>query len=74
MVLHYTLYSAGFILLAITIIAFLFRFITSPLKSLSKEMDEAPTKDKLPSVSVERRDEIGILQKLLSDAKTNQGG
>ena len=63
MVLHYTLYSAGFILLAITIIAFLFRFITSPLKSLSKEMDEAPTKDKLPSVSVERRDEIGILQK-----------
>ncbi len=62
MVLRYALYIAGFILLAITIIAFLFGFITRPLKSLSQEMDAAPMKDNSPSVSVERRDEIGILQ------------
>jgi signal transduction histidine kinase len=62
MVLRYVLYIAGFILLAITIIAFLFGFITRPLKSLSQEMDAAPMKDNSPSVSVERRDEIGILQ------------
>jgi len=62
MVLRYVLYIAGFILLAITIIAFLFGFITRPLKSLSQEMDAAPLRGTLPSVSVERRDEIGILQ------------
>jgi signal transduction histidine kinase len=62
MVLRYALCIAGFILLAITIIAFLFGFITRPLKSLSQEMDAAPLRGSLPSVSVERRDEIGILQ------------
>jgi signal transduction histidine kinase len=62
MLLRYALYSGGFILLATTIIAFLFGFITRPLRSLSQEMDAAPMKDNLPSISVERRDEIGILQ------------
>ena len=63
LVWKYVFYTLGFILLTTTIIVFLFGFITNPLKSLSKEMDMASTKNTLSPVPSKREDEIGILQR-----------
>jgi len=62
-IMKFSLYTTGFILLAIAIIAFLFGFITNPIKSLSKEMDATTITDNLPLLPLVRQDEIGILQK-----------
>jgi two-component system, NtrC family, sensor kinase len=62
-IIKFSLYTTGFILLAIAIIAFLFGFITNPIKSLSKEMDATSITDNLPLLPLVRQDEIGILQK-----------
>jgi len=63
LVLKYILYTGLFILLATVVIALLFRFITKPLKLLTREMDETnPGKDPLPS-PVTGQDEIGILRR-----------
>ena len=63
LVLKYILYTGFFILLATAIIAFLFGFITKPLKLLTKEMDETKPGEDPPSLSVTGQDEIGILRK-----------
>jgi len=63
LIFHYILYAGVLVLLSTSIIAFLFGFITKPLKSLSKEMDAITTRGDLPSKSLKRRDEVGILQK-----------
>jgi two-component system, NtrC family, sensor kinase len=63
LVLKYFLYTGFFILLATGIIAFLFGFITKPLKSLAIEMDETEPGVDPPSFSVTRQDEIGILRR-----------
>ena len=62
-IMKFSFYTAGFILLSIAIIAFLFGFITNPIKSLSKEMDATTITDDLPPLPLVRQDEIGILQK-----------
>lgn len=59
----YIFYTSLFILFAIIFIAFLFRQITKPLKSLASEMDEANLDRIYYSFSPSRKDEIGILQK-----------
>jgi two-component system, NtrC family, sensor kinase len=57
------LYTAGFILLVVTVVTLLFGFITQPLKILSREMDVTTIRGAFPSVPIPlRRDEIGILQ------------
>jgi signal transduction histidine kinase len=63
LVLKYILYTGFFILLATAIIAFLFGFITKPLKLLTKEMDETKPGEDPPPLSVTGQDEIGILRK-----------
>jgi two-component system, NtrC family, sensor kinase len=63
LILQFSLYTLGFILLTVTVIALLFGLITQPLKSLSKEMDTMRGRAKLPALSAERADEIGILRK-----------
>jgi len=63
LVLKYILYTGFFILLATAIIAFLFGFITKPLKLLTKEMDETKPGEDPPSLSVTGQDEIGILRR-----------
>jgi len=63
MALKYLLYTGCFILLATGVIAFLFGFITKPLKSLSIEMDETEPGVDPSSFSVTRQDEIGILRR-----------
>jgi len=62
-IMKFSLYTTGFILLAIAMIAFLFGFITNPIKSLSKQMDATTLTDDLPPLPSVRQDEIGILQK-----------
>jgi signal transduction histidine kinase len=59
----YILYTSLFILISIATIAILFGFITNPLKLLSREMDRVTTNEDLPSIRVDRRDEIGALQR-----------
>jgi signal transduction histidine kinase len=61
--LKYIFYTGGFILLATGVIAFLFGFITNPLKSLTKEMDGMKPRADPPSFSVTGQDEIGILRR-----------
>ena len=63
MALKYLLYTGFFILLATGTIAFLFGFITRPLKLLAKEMDETKPRVDPPSLSVNGQDEIGILRR-----------
>ena len=63
MALKYLLYTGCFILLATGVIAFLFGFITKPLKSLAIEMDETEPGVDPSSFSVTRQDEIGILRR-----------
>jgi two-component system NtrC family sensor kinase len=63
LVLKYILYTGLFIVLGIVIIALLFGLITSPLKLLTKEMDETKPGDDPPPLSSTRQDEIGILRK-----------
>ncbi|RPJ08515.1 MAG: HAMP domain-containing protein, partial [Deltaproteobacteria bacterium] len=63
LILNYVIYTAIFVLLSIGVIAFLFSFITKPVKSLSKSMDAAAVDSDLPSVDLSRQDEIGILQR-----------
>jgi len=62
-IMKFSLYTTGFILLSTAIIAFLFGFITNPIKSLSKRMDATTITDDLPPLTSVRQDEIGILQK-----------
>jgi signal transduction histidine kinase len=59
----YFLYTGFFILLATGVIAFLFGFITNPLKSLTKEMDETKPGEDPPSFSGTSQDEIGKLRR-----------
>jgi two-component system, NtrC family, sensor kinase len=63
--LQYILYTGLFILLAIIVIAFLFRLITKPLKLLTQEMDETRPGEDPPSLSAAAagQDEIGILRR-----------
>jgi two-component system NtrC family sensor kinase len=63
LVLKYILYTGLFIVLGIVIIALLFGLITSPLKLLTKEMDETKPGDDPPPLSSTRQNEIGILRK-----------
>lgn len=63
LVIRYILYSGLFILLAIIVIAFLFRLITKPLKLLSREMDEVKLDGEVSSPPMTGEDEIGILRK-----------
>jgi len=62
MALKYLLYTGCFILIATGVIAFLFGFITRPLKSLAIEMDETEPGVDPSSFSVTGQDEIGILR------------
>ncbi|MGQ9638699.1 MAG: ATP-binding protein [Thermodesulfobacteriota bacterium] len=62
LVRKYTLFTAIFIAFSIIFIAFLFRLITKPLKSLALEMDQTKLgADSSPLIHSE--DEIGILRK-----------
>jgi len=63
MALKYLLYTGCFILIATGVIAFLFGFITRPLKSLAIEMDETEPGVDPSSFSVTGQDEIGILRR-----------
>jgi signal transduction histidine kinase len=63
LVLKYFLYTSLSILLATGIIVFLFGFITNPLKSLTKEMDETKPGEDPPIFSETSQDEIGILRR-----------
>jgi len=63
MVWKYILYTSFFILIATGVIAFLFGFITKPLKSLTREMDETESGVDPSLFSVTRQDEIGILRR-----------
>ena len=63
LVLKYFLYTGFFILLATGVIAFLFGFITNPLKSLTREMDETKPGEDPPSFSGTSQDEIGKLRR-----------
>lgn len=63
MALKYVLYTGFFILIATGVIAFLFGFITKPLKSLTTEMDATEPGVDPSSFSVTRQDEIGILRR-----------
>ncbi|OGQ11269.1 MAG: hypothetical protein A2026_09390 [Deltaproteobacteria bacterium RBG_19FT_COMBO_46_12] len=63
MVLKYILYTGFSILLATGGIALLFGFITKPLKSLTTEMDETEPGVYPSSISITRKDEIGILRR-----------
>jgi two-component system, NtrC family, sensor kinase len=63
LVVKYILYTCLFILLAIIVIAFLFRLITRPLKLLTQEMDETNPGEDPPTLSVMGQDEIGILRR-----------
>ncbi len=63
LVIKYILYTGLIILLAILVIAFLFRLITKPLKLLSREMDEVKLDVEVSSPPMTGEDEIGILRK-----------
>ena len=63
LVLKYVLYTGFFILLATVVIVLLFRFITKPLKLLTREMDETNPGKAPPPSPVTGQDEIGILRR-----------
>jgi two-component system, NtrC family, sensor kinase len=73
---RHILYTAGFILLMITVVTLLFGFITKPLKILSREMDVTTTGGDFTSIPALRQDEIGILQdsfyRMLQRIKENE--
>ncbi len=61
LVLRYVLFTAGFILIAITVNGMLFGLITKPLKSLSEEMDRVAIRSDISAPPLKRRDEIAVL-------------
>jgi signal transduction histidine kinase len=63
LVWKYILYTVGFIIVAIAMVAFLSGVIIKPLKLLSMEMDETKPGDDPPQLPSTREDEIGTLQK-----------
>lgn len=62
LVWRYVLFTVMFIIAAIAINGILFGLITKPLKSLAEEMDSMRFQEDVSGLSVNRRDEIAILQ------------
>ena len=62
LVWRYVLFTALFIIAAIAINGILFGLITKPLKSLAEEMDSMRFQEDVSGLSVNRRDEIAIIQ------------
>ncbi len=62
LVWRYVLFTVLFIIAAIAVNGILFGLITKPLKSLAEEMDSMRFQEDVSVLSVNRRDEIAILQ------------
>ena len=63
LVWKYIFYTAGFIIIAIVMVALLSGVVIKPLRLLSREMDEMRPGDDPPQHPSAREDEIGALQK-----------